>query len=35
LYFKDPFATIDLKTGIGEIDYLRTIPVLGQNDNTA
>ena len=30
LYFKDAFATIDAKTGIGEIDYVRTIPVLGQ-----
>ena len=30
LYFKDAFATIDAKTGIGEIDYVKTIPILGQ-----
>ena len=30
LYFDDAFATIDATTGIGEIDYVRTIPVLGQ-----
>ena len=30
LYFDDAFAAIDAKTGIGQIDYVRTIPVLGQ-----
>ncbi len=30
LYLDDAFVNIDAKTGIGEIDYVRTIPVLGQ-----
>jgi len=30
LYFNDAVATIDAKTGIGEIDYVKTIPILGQ-----
>jgi len=30
LYFNDAFINIDAKTGIGEIDYVKTIPVLGQ-----
>jgi len=30
LYFDDAFANIDAETGIGEIDYVRTIPLLGQ-----
>jgi hypothetical protein len=30
LYFKDAFATINSKTGKGEIEFVETIPVLGQ-----
>jgi len=30
IYLDDAFVTIDANTGIGEIDYVRTIPVLGQ-----
>ncbi|NER15361.1 hypothetical protein GWK08_18040 [Leptobacterium flavescens] len=30
LYFKDAFASLNLKTGKGEIEYVQTIPVLGQ-----
>ena len=30
LYLKDAFVNIDANTGNGEIDYVRTIPVLGQ-----
>ena len=30
LYLDDAFVNIDATTGIGEIDYVRTIPVLGQ-----
>lgn len=30
LYFEDAFASVNLKTGKGEIEYIRTIPVLGQ-----
>ena len=30
LYFKDAFASLDPKTGKGEIEYVKTIPVLGQ-----
>ena len=30
LYLDEAFINIDAKTGIGEIDYVRTIPILGQ-----
>lgn len=30
LYFKDAFASVNLQTGKGEIEYVRTIPFLGQ-----
>ncbi|WP_459212058.1 PepSY-associated TM helix domain-containing protein [Aquimarina rhabdastrellae] len=30
LYYKDAFASVDPKTGKGEIEFVRTIPVLGQ-----
>ncbi len=30
LYFEDAFASIDAQTGQGEIEFLRTIPLLGQ-----
>lgn len=30
LYFEDAYATINVATGEGEIEYVRTIPVLGQ-----
>ncbi len=30
LYFEDAFASVNLKTGEGEIEYVQTIPVLGQ-----
>jgi hypothetical protein len=30
LYFKDAYAFVNLKTGEGEIEYVKTIPVLGQ-----
>ena len=30
LYFKNAFASIDANTGKGEIEYVKTIPVLGQ-----
>ncbi|EZH75720.1 hypothetical protein ATO12_02705 [Aquimarina atlantica] len=30
LYFEDAFASLDSKTGKGEIEYVKTIPVLGQ-----
>jgi len=29
LYLEDAFVNIDAKTGSGEIDYVRTIPILG------
>lgn len=30
IYFKNAFATINLKTGKGEIEYVKPIPVLKQ-----
>ncbi len=30
IYLKDAFASINSKTGKGEIEYVKTIPVLGQ-----
>ena len=30
LYFEDAFASVDVKSGAGEIEYVKTIPVLGQ-----
>lgn len=30
VYFKDAYAHINLQTGTGEIEYVETIPVLGQ-----
>lgn len=30
LFFEDAFALVNLETGEGEIEYVRTIPVLGQ-----
>lgn len=30
LYFEDAFAFVNLETGQGEIEYVKTIPVLGQ-----
>ena len=30
LYFKDAIASVNLQTGKGELEYVKTIPVLGQ-----